>query len=597
MKPQFLFVEAKKIPYKALIFEDCREIMVLSKEKKSLAEIREYFHVLEKKIKEGFYALGFISYELGYLLEERLNKLYWEPQTPLAYFALFKRWHKVQLHPQEVERNYSLQVKGLNLSSKEYEEALRKIKNYIAQGDTYQVNFTAKLKFTLSGDPWSLFKALLFSQRCEYAFFMETPDFFLLSLSPELFLEKKGLRLLSAPMKGTLKRAPLLHQDELQKESLREDPKSRAENIMIVDLIRNDLGRIAIPGSVWVKELFQIKTYPTLHQMISLIEGTIKEASLFDILKALFPCGSVTGAPKIRTMEIIRELEKEPRNVYTGAVGYLTPEGDFLFNVAIRTILLQKEKDQSFRGELGVGAGIVWDSHTEGEYEETLLKAKFLLDPIPYFQLLETFWWTQGRENPLLPYHFERLLSSAKYFQFSIPKELQSYASFKDFLRENLREDTFQIFRIKLILSPTGELKLEKEAYEKLCWPKPIKVGLIRRKTPPHTFHYHKTTQRKEYNHLREEALRRGFTEIVFYNEANQLLEGTISNIFLEKEELLYTPPLELGILPGTLRRKLIEEKKAIEAPLTLEDLKKGATLYIGNSLRGLGKVEDWVIL
>lgn len=597
MKPQFLFVEAKKIPYKALIFEDCREIMVLSKEKKSLAEIREYFHVLEKKIKEGFYALGFISYELGYLLEERLNKLYWEPQTPLAYFALFKRWHKVQLHPQEVERNYSLQVKGLNLSSKEYEEALRKIKNYIAQGDTYQVNFTAKLKFTLSGDPWSLFKALLFSQRCEYAFFMETPDFFLLSLSPELFLEKKGLRLLSAPMKGTLKRAPLLHQDELQKESLREDPKSRAENIMIVDLIRNDLGRIAIPGSVWVKELFQIKTYPTLHQMISLIEGTIKEASLFDILKALFPCGSVTGAPKIRTMEIIRELEKEPRNVYTGAVGYLTPEGDFLFNVAIRTILLQKEKDQSFRGELGVGAGIVWDSHTEGEYEETLLKAKFLLDPIPYFQLLETFWWTQGRENPLLPYHFERLLSSAKYFQFSIPKELQSYASFKDFLRENLREDTFQIFRIKLILSPTGELKLEKEAYEELCWPKPIKVGLIRRKTPPHTFHYHKTTQRKEYNHLREEALRRGFTEIVFYNEANQLLEGTISNIFLEKEELLYTPPLELGILPGTLRRKLIEEKKAIEAPLTLEDLKKGATLYIGNSLRGLGKVEDWVIL
>ncbi len=597
MKPQFFFVEAKKIPYKALIFEDCREIMVLSKEKKSLAEIREYFHVLEKKIKEGFYALGFISYELGYLLEERLNKLYWEPQTPLAYFALFKRWHKVQLHPQEVERNYSLQVKGLNLSSKEYEEALRKIKNYIAQGDTYQVNFTAKLKFTLSGDPWSLFKALLFSQRCEYAFFMETPDFFLLSLSPELFLEKKGLRLLSAPMKGTLKRAPLLHQDELQKESLREDPKSRAENIMIVDLIRNDLGRIAIPGSVWVKELFQIKTYPTLHQMISLIEGTIKEASLFDILKALFPCGSVTGAPKIRTMEIIRELEKEPRNVYTGAVGYLTPEGDFLFNVAIRTILLQKEKDQSFRGELGVGAGIVWDSHTEGEYEETLLKAKFLLDPIPYFQLLETFWWTQGRENPLLPYHFERLLSSAKYFQFSIPKELQSYASFKDFLRENLREDTFQIFRIKLILSPTGELKLEKEAYEELCWPKPIKVGLIRRKTPPHTFHYHKTTQRKEYNHLREEALRRGFTEIVFYNEANQLLEGTISNIFLEKEELLYTPPLELGILPGTLRRKLIEEKKAIEAPLTLEDLKKGATLYIGNSLRGLGKVEDWVIL
>lgn len=597
MKPQFLFVEAKKIPYKALIFEDCREIMVLSKEKKSLAEIREYFHVLEKKIKEGFYALGFISYELGYLLEERLNKLYWEPETPLAYFALFKKLRKEQLQPQEEEKDYSLEVKGLNLSSKEYEEALKKIKDYIAQGDTYQVNFTAKLKFTLSGDPWSLFKALLFSQRCEYAFFMETPDFFLLSLSPELFLEKKGLRLLSAPMKGTLKRAPLLHQDELQKESLRVDLKSRAENIMIVDLIRNDLGRIAIPGSVWVKELFQIKTYPTLHQMISQIEGTIKEASLLDILKALFPCGSVTGAPKIRTMEIIRELEKEPRNVYTGAVGYLTPEGDFLFNVAIRTILLQREKDQSFRGELGVGAGIVWDSHTEGEYEETLLKAKFLLDPIPYFQLFETFWWSQGRENPLLPYHFERLLSSAKYFQFSIPKELQSYASFQDFLRENLREKTSQVFRVKLILSPTGELKLEKEAYEELCWPKPIKVGLIKRKTTPHIFRYHKTTQREEYNLLREEALKRDLTEIVFYNEANQLLEGTISNIFLEIEEILYTPPLELGILPGTLRRKLIEEKRVIEAPLTIEDLKKGATLYIGNSLRGLGKVEDWVIL
>ncbi|MCS7199197.1 MAG: aminodeoxychorismate synthase component I [Caldimicrobium sp.] len=597
MRPQFLFLNAKNIPFRGYLFQDLKEEIFLTPENVIPEVVEEFFKRLEGAIRKGYYALGFLTYELGYLLEPRLNKLLPAPCFPLAYFALFRKVKPLYLYPLEKEEGFEIYLKGLNYSPEEYRLALSKIKNYIAKGDTYQVNFTVKLKYEFKGEPFKLFLSLLFSQRCEYAFYIEKPQFIILSLSPELFLKKRRTLLLSSPMKGTLSRAPLEDRDRIQKRLLKKSPKVKAENLMIVDLIRNDLGKISTPGSVWVKKFLQIKTYPTLHQMISTVQGNLKEFSFYKIFQALFPCGSVTGAPKIRTMEIIRELEKEPRGVYTGAIGYLTPEGDFLFNVAIRTLVLEPLSQEHYRGELGIGAGILWDSIEQEEYDETLLKANFLLKRLPFFKIFETFWWSKDRENSLLWYHYQRMLSSARYFKFVLPLALKSFQNFREYLEENLTHKTGYLLRVKVLLTPEGRIELETQEFKSLYWEKPLKVGLLQRSTPLSVFHYHKTTHREEYDRAYLKAKELGLGEILFYNERGELLEGSISNIFLERGGHLYTPPLDLGILPGILRKKLISEGKVKEAFLTLEDLKNCSNLWIGNSLRGLGKVEDWIIL
>ncbi|MEZ0343416.1 MAG: aminodeoxychorismate synthase component I [Caldimicrobium sp.] len=588
----FLWINSKSIPFKGYFFLDPQEEIILVTPDPS--EIPYFFDKIQNLVKKGFYALGFFSYELGYLLEKRLFPLYRKPEVPLAHFIFFKKKKPLEILPLKDQFSFKVFSETLNISKEEYIQALSKIKDYIASGDTYQVNFTVKFKFLFEGNPFELFQALLFSQRCEYACYFPAGDYLILSFSPELFLRKRGKELLSSPMKGTEKRAPLLSLDKKTKNLLKKDVKTQAENIMIVDLIRNDLGRVCLTGSVWVSELFKIKTYPTLHQMISTIKGTLKKNKLFEIFKALFPCGSITGAPKIRTMEIIRELEREPRNVYTGAMGFITPEGDFLFNVAIRTVLLKPLSKNLYQGELGVGAGIVWDSDPEREFEETKLKANFFFSPLPYFELFETFLWDS--ESPRLKFHYKRLLNSSRFFRFVIPEDLKSYENFLNFLRERLGVMGPSL-RVKLILSPEGELKIESKPFESPSWgDKDLKVGLVKRDTPKNLFHFHKTTHREEYDFYRKKAEELGLTEILFYNDENYLLEGTISNIFLKRGKFFLTTPLEFGLLPGILREELLKKGLAREYPLKIEDLKKGE-LYIGNSLRGLGKVKDWVIL
>ena len=588
----FLWVNSKSIPFKGYLFLEPEEELILCSE--NPLEVPLFFEKIETLIRKGFYAFGFFSYELGYLLEKRLYPLYRKPETPLAHFIFFKKRKTLKIYPLKLTPSFKVLSCTLNLEREEYYQAISKIRDYIASGDTYQVNFTGKFKFLLEGYPWQIFHYILFSQRCEYACFFQAKDYIILSFSPELFIRKRGKEILSSPMKGTEKRAPLLKFDEAQKIFLKRDEKTQAENLMIVDLIRNDLGRISKVGSVEVSQLFKIKTYPTLHQMISTIKGTFpKGTKLFEIFKALFPCGSVTGAPKIRTMEIIKELEKEPRNVYTGAIGFITPKGNFIFNVAIRTLLLKPLSENLYQGELGVGAGIVWDSSPEKEFEETKLKAHFFLSPLPYFELFETFLW---RNKPLrLKLHYKRLLNSLNFFKFNIPKELETYRNFTNFLEKNLKTKEHP-FRVKLVVSPHGKIRLESSPIETPSWGKDLKVGFIKRKTPKNLFHFHKTTFREEYDHYRKRLNEFGFTEILFYNEDNFLLEGTISNIFLKVDNLFLTPPLDFGILPGVLREEMLKKGLAKEYPLKIEDLKKGE-LYIGNSLRGLGKVKDWVIL
>ncbi|MFN3567325.1 MAG: aminodeoxychorismate synthase component I [Caldimicrobium sp.] len=595
MDKNFYWINSKEIPYRGFHFTDVvYEVLLTSAHPQDLLS---FFKEIERLIQKGYYALGFITYEAGYLFEKKLVPLFKEPKTPIAHFIFFKNRNKIELFPLTKEPNYKISALKFNISKEEYKSAVHRIKEYIVKGDTYQINYTGKFHFIFEGDPWEFFVWLLFAQRCEYACYFSVPSYTILSLSPELFIKKSKDFIMSSPMKGTLKRGAFLAEDVEQKRALKKDLKTQAENVMILDLIRNDLGRICEKGTVWCKELFKITTYPTLHQMISTISGNLKTQSLFEIFKALFPCGSVTGAPKIRSMEIIGELEKEPRNVYTGAMGFITPKGDFLFNVAIRSALLFPEKENKYKGELGVGAGIVWDSSFYKEYLETKLKAQFFLKPQPYFSLIETFKWDFSNDYDQLFLHYNRLLSSAKYFNFKIPSELKSFPNFLSFIESSLSKSSTGKYKVRLLLSPEGKIDLEISPLKQSGWEEPIKVLIIKRKTKVNLFHYHKTTLRKEYDEMRALALERGFTEVLFYNEKKELLEGAISNLFLERDGLLYTPPVNLGILPGVLRESLIRAKKAVERVITIKDLENEQVLYIGNSVRGLGKVDSYIIM
>ena len=588
-----LWVNAKDIPYRGVSLAP-EAVLRLEPLGVTSAKVKEFFLELSSYLKANYYALGFIAYELGYLLEERLNHLYQPPSCPLAFFYLGKNIEPFELYPEPADKEkIKIYEERLNISAEDFKWAIHRIKEYIALGHTYQVNFTCKLLFKFSGSPFELFKALLFSQRCEYACYLEGEDFVVLSLSHELFLEKRERLLISSPMKGTAKRANILYLDEEEKTKLRESLKSRAENLMILDLLRNDLGRVSVFGSVKVDEYLKVKTYPTLHQMVSTVSGRLKKTDLYSIFQSLFPCGSVTGAPKIRTMEIIRELEKKPRGVYTGAVGLIHPSCDFIFNVAIRTVYLQRQ-EKDYTGELGIGSGIVWDSEEDAEYEETWLKAKFLTNPIPHFYLIETF--TIPSDEETLRLHFERVRNSVFYFNF--PFKFKDFSDFLDFLEKKSGLSPLhpgsEKKRVRLIFRPEGSISLEVYPFEP--WGDPIRVAFKRRKTPTNLFHFHKTSLREEYDKEKRWALEHGFTEVIFYNDEGEILEGTISNFFAERGGTFYTPPLELGILPGVLRKKLIDSKLSKEWKIKLSHLKEFDSLYIGNSSRGLGKIKEWVI-
>lgn len=331
---------------------------------------------MDGALKKGFYLAGFISYEAGYAFEERLsnNKIY---DFPLLYFGVYENPHPLSraCPPMAGERAVNhkarakeIQGEGLTVSKTEYLKKISRIKEHLAAGDSYQVNYTFKTKFNYSGDHYSLYRQLARRQPTPYSAFLRTDNFSILSLSPELFFRKEGNKILVKPMKGTI--APGKGKARL----LRNDSKNRSENLMIVDLLRNDLGRVARVGSVKPVKLFEIEKHKTLYQMTSSLQAEIDPAiDLFSLFRHLFPSGSVTGAPKIRTMEIIRRIEKEERKIYTGAIGYITPEREMSFNVAIRTLLLNGSK-----GEMGIGSGVTFGSDPICEYKECLLKAEFL---------------------------------------------------------------------------------------------------------------------------------------------------------------------------------------------------------------------------
>ncbi|WP_457755914.1 aminodeoxychorismate synthase component I [Thermodesulfatator indicus] len=542
-------------------------------------DLAVFFRKLEEALSEGLWLAGFFSYEFGYFLDKKLTSCYKEPHfLPLVFLAAFK-------HPQIFEakgvcfgkaEEPELQNLKLSLAQEEYISKIRQIKGYIASGDTYQVNFTMKYHFSFKGDTLSWYLALRRKQRVSYGALIKTPEFQVLSFSPELFIRVKEGNIFTRPMKGTASRGDNLSEDEKLAAFLSSDTKNQAENVMIVDLLRNDLGRVCEKGSVWVPKLFEVEKYETVLQMTSTVKGKLKNFSLLDIFKALFPCGSVTGAPKIRTMEIISELETEPRGVYTGAIGFISPQKEMVFNVAIRTLALSQGQ-----GEFGIGSGIVWDSNPEKEYEESLLKAKFLKDKAPYFELIETIRFDPGEDVKLLSFHLSRLKTSAAYFGFPLDEKALLA------LLQEVFKTLDKPAKLRLLLREDGRLKLE--AYPLPSPPKEIKIALVKKDyVPPKKFLLHKTTYRHWFNRWQDFAKKNGLFEVVFYDKKERLLEGTISNIFLQINGKLYTPPAKLGLLPGVLRESLLSAGKAYEKELYLADLYQAEKIFVGNTVRGL---------
>jgi para-aminobenzoate synthetase/4-amino-4-deoxychorismate lyase len=391
------------------------------------------------------------------------------------------------------------------------------------------------------------------------------------------------------PMKGTIRRGRTRGEDALLSEQLRRSAKDQSENLMIVDMLRNDIGRIAEPGSVDVSSLYEIERYDTLFQMTSTIEAVRKPGvSLVETFRALFPPGSVVGAPKIRTLEIIRELEGEPRDVYTGAIGCICPDNLMIFNVGIRTLTIDRETS---RGCMGIGSGIVNDSVPEKEYEECLLKARFLTDPVPEYQLIETISWDSARGFFLLDLHLERLQESALYFD--IPVKIQK-------LRKHLIGQSHKFGkesrRVRLIVESNGTYSVQSTPLEGL--PDTIRVRFSPRRTgSSNRFLFHKTTNRAMYDAEFERAHADGFYDCIFMNEHDEVTEGSITNVFIRKNERYFTPPIDCGVLDGVFRRHLLRSKIIAlqERVLTEQDIRTADEVYLCNSMRGIMKVGEVV--
>jgi para-aminobenzoate synthetase/4-amino-4-deoxychorismate lyase len=454
------------------------------------------------------------------------------------------------------------------------DRALR-VQEFIRAGDTYQVNLT----FPMEGRGVIDYDALLEAQQARYCARIDLGSHEILSFSPELFFERTGTRLATKPMKGTAPRGRWQAEDEEVAAALARSPKERAENVMIVDMLRNDVGRVALPGTVHVPLLFTTERYPTLWQMTSTVEGTIAaDTTLADIFRALFPCGSVTGAPKIRTMEIIAELEQRPRGIYTGAIGLVRPGGDCIFNVAIRTIVVDKRTGS---WSMGIGAGVTADSDPNAEYQESLLKAAFVGRTFTVrqeFQLLETMRLEGGiihrRER-----HLRRMRESATYFGFDWDEGPVVAA-----LDAAAAEHPTGLWRCRLVVARAGSLAVTCTPHEdeQRVWKIALAVSPIDSRDP---FLFNKTTRRGVFDAAR--ASRPDVDDVLLWNERGELTESTIANLVVERDGVRLTPPVTSGLLGGILREELLEQGAIREQVLTRDDLPRATRIWLINSLRG----------
>ena len=538
---------------------------------KDIKEVKHLLAEVEAYQNQGYYAVGYVSYEAAPAFETKFEVI----DDPLMseYLLYFTIHESVQTEP------IPLTYKPITLpktwqeltSAEEYKAAIEHIHHHIRQGDTYQVNYTVQLQQNITADPFAIYNRLVVEQNAHYNAFIQHDDVSIISVSPELFFKKDGDGLTTRPMKGTTNRGLTTETDLKQAQWLAQDQKNRSENMMIVDLLRNDMNRISKIGSENVKSLCLVEQYSTIWQMTSTIETQLlPNSSLGDIFQALFPCGSITGAPKIATMAIIKDVEKQARGVYCGAIGILLPNGPTIFNVAIRTLQMQGNK-----AIYGVGGGITWDSKWEAEYEETKQKSAVLYRQNPKFDLISTGRIHRGKLL-FLKEHLNRLQESSRYFSYPFNKE-EVQNQVED-LCQSLDFDTD--YRLKMSLAKNGELTFEHNQLTGLadvfC-----QARLVEQTHPldsPYT--YFKTSYRPHIS--------LGPHEQIYYNQKKELLETSIGNLVLKIEDQLYTPPIRLGLLNGIYRQNLIANNQVTERVLTLDNLKQAQAIYGCNAVRGL---------
>lgn len=515
-----------------------------------------------KELSKKYYLAGYIRYEAKEVfLGKKIASDY-----PLLYFEVFEDFKEFSPHIADLCRLKSAPA----ITFEQYKSDLEKIKEEIANGNTYEVNYTYDRHVDCEADEFELFNFLLKKQTTPYNAFIKNDFETILSFSPELFFELKNGHILTKPMKGTVPRGIDEVQDKKNVDFLKNDIKNRAENVMIVDLLRNDLGRIAKTGSVKVSKLFEIETHKTLHQMTSQIEADLLDGTtLFEVFKAIFPCGSITGAPKISTMKIIDRLEKGSRDGYCGAIGLISPKKT-VFSVPIR-ILQKKSDEKTYRYR--VGGAIVWNSDIKEEWEETLTKSKILEED---FKLIETVK-VEGGKPFLWAEHLGRLKNSAKHFGFKFNPELETLKPTQDGM-------------LRILLSKDGSYSLE---YKKLVRSEVCKVEISPQKVDSRkAFLYHKTTYRPYYEESFKKIVDGKIYDELFFNEKGELSEGARSNVLLKLDGKLYTPPVKCGLLNGVLRQNLLDRGICTEKILYKEDLLHAENIYCINSVRGIRRVE-----
>lgn len=572
----------------------------------------------EARARNG-YAVFALDYEMGVLLEPCLesDERCVERHVPLGYVWCFAQAARLTC----AEADAWLAARGQSdpagcvrgrpaLSPEAYAEKLAKIRAAIADGEVYQINYTFPMDVMVYGDPANVFLNLVRAQPTSHAVYIDLPEAQVMSLSPELFFTVTGDRITVKPMKGTAPRAQDAIVDQQQASNLRASEKNRAENLMIVDLLRNDLGRVARAGSVQVETLFDIEPFPTVHQMTSTVSATLRTDRLDDLIRSLFPCGSVTGAPKVAAMQKIKAWEIAPRGLYTGTIGWAT-NNQIRANVAIRTIVLDPPVDTSNArsigartGVLGVGSGIVWDSVAQDEYDECLLKSAFLVKPDPGFTLFETLRLELPPDElaatlplveiyPHIRRHAARLAQSsyALGFDFDVVMFEAMLLALKAEIRQKQgASDVTRLFRVRVDLSHAGCLSTTWSPLPPLA----ERAGLIWsdvRLSGHAPLLRHKTSARAVYDAAIEQAMAQQAFDSLFCNERGEVCEGARSNVFVREGNRLLTPPVRCGLLPGVLRGTLIESGEAREAILTVADIKAASRegrLRVGNALRGL---------
>ena len=560
-------------------FAGLREVIVAT----SPAEVRPALERIERGVAQGLHAAGFVSYEAATGLDTGLVTRA-PGELPLLWFGLFSERAPLDA-PAEATPAGGYRTSGWtnSLTGAEYARAVAEIRELIARGHTYQVNFTMRQRFRFAGEPAAFYADLCRCQPTPYSAYIDAGRYQILSASPELFFRVQEGVLTTRPMKGTAARGRWWQEDEEAKQRLRETPKERAENLMIVDLLRNDMGMVSATGSVEVSALFDVETLGTVHQMTSTIRSRLKEGiGLTALFRALFPCGSVTGAPKKRTMEIIAGLEDSPRGIYTGCIGYFSPGGEAQFSVAIRTIVIDAATG---RGELGIGSGITYDSQAKAEYAECLAKGRFAREKPRDFHLIESLLFEVGKGYFLLERHLERLKRSATYFAFP----LEAAAAEKAL--EEIGSRLIGRQKVRLILSRTGEI---------VCEVAPIGAepeernltGAFARRTADSAdpFLYHKTSCRELY--AAEAALRPECADVIFTNERGEVTEGAISNIVARIDGELVTPPLACGLLPGVFREELLENGAIRERVICRKELERAEEIFLVNSVRKWRRVQ-----